>query len=207
MEWSKKKETPAHIKKILKTNSQGFESERQAGGNLNLFKNQIDTTNPHFNSCYICDDPGHFAKNCPNKVTDKSDYECYNCGKKGHIAKECHDNEYTKKEPKPKTTTNKKKSKPKKPFYFTPKGENKNLANMVEAVVVHMKEKTENKSTNGLFKITGYQEKNDELISIDNTHTLDKVSGNRSKFSKIPILRQSPYLVRAETGASKNIEK
>ena len=83
IEWSNKKETPAHIRNIL-NHDKGSEAkmiESNHGGKLNLVKDRVYTINPHFNACYIWNKSGHFAKSCPNKVVDKSEYECFKCNK------------------------------------------------------------------------------------------------------------------------------
>lgn len=67
IEWSNKKETPAHIKTILswENGSESKVNDNYTGGKLNLLKDKVDTTNPHFNACYIWSKTGHFAKTCP----------------------------------------------------------------------------------------------------------------------------------------------
>ena len=83
IEWNNKKETPSHIKNLINIEERkdSLNNERYTTGMLNTIKDKVDTTNPHYNSCYICYKSGHFAKNCPNKAINKSDYECFKCNK------------------------------------------------------------------------------------------------------------------------------
>lgn len=52
-----------HVKSMLQMES------RQDSGNcgnqnitFNMIKDKVDTSNPHFNACYICSKTGHYAK-------------------------------------------------------------------------------------------------------------------------------------------------
>lgn len=56
-------------------------------------------------------------------------------------------------------------SKPKFPFYFNPKSENRKLAQLIEAIVSCELEKSP--KTPKPFKVVGFQLKNQEKVSID----------------------------------------
>ena len=108
---------------------------------------------------------------------------------KGHIAKEWPLIEPEKLKPKPVINI---KSKPKSPFYFNPKSENRKLAQLVEAIV--MSEPETSKSEKWSFKIVGFQLKNEDKVAVDNWTSKDSISGDINKYSKNILLKNSPFL-------------
>ncbi|EER02904.1 cellular nucleic acid binding protein, putative [Perkinsus marinus ATCC 50983] len=45
-------------------------------------------------TCFICNEPGHFARDCPqatssSRPTGRRPMNCYNCGKPDHLARDC----------------------------------------------------------------------------------------------------------------------
>ena len=53
----------------------GFNAGRNNNGNYKLMENR---------KCFNCNDHGHLANRCPNKLR-----VCFNCRKEGHFAKDC----------------------------------------------------------------------------------------------------------------------
>lgn len=41
--------------------------------------------------CYVCNERGHFARNCPSQSESRQNMSCYNCNKSGHISRNCPD--------------------------------------------------------------------------------------------------------------------
>lgn len=114
-----------------------------------------------------------------------------NVTNKGHIAKECPQNEQEKLKPKVVAWT---KSKPKSPFYFNPKSENRKLAQLVEAIVANNSETIDDDKD--YFKIVGFQIKNENIVVTKNWESKDSVSWDISRYSKNILLRNSPFLSR-----------
>lgn len=83
--------------------------------------------------------------------------------------------------------------KPKSPFYFNPKSENRKLSQLIEAIVMCELERSNNPRS---FKIVGYQLKNEEKIKIENIKQKDSVSDSVNRYSKCILLQKSPFLCK-----------